>query len=52
MPKKIIKKKKAYKEFCRHQVVVKGLINTPSGDWRPIGSSAIDQMYLAGYKGK
>lgn len=51
MPKKSQRKKLAYIAFCRHQVVVKGLINQPDGDWRPArADKAMDRDMRAGYK--
>lgn len=51
MPKKSLRKKKAYREFCRQQVVEKGLINRPNGDWERANTArAMDRDMLAGYK--
>lgn len=53
MPKKTIKKKRAFQAFCRKQVVEQGLINHADGSWRKaeMGKSQ-DASMIAGYKAR
>ena len=51
MAQKANRKKRAFKAFCREQVVAKGLINDANGDWRPANTQrAMDRDMRAGYK--
>ncbi len=50
MPKKSVKKRKAFQAFCRKQVVEQGLINHADGSWRKADSTKqMDRDCLAGY---
>lgn len=50
---KIVKKKRAYQDFCRKQVKEHGLVNAADGTWkRADPGKSMDAHQLAGYQAR